>query len=136
MVSSTAGPICCVGAVLVRNQKILLIQRKNSPAKNLWSIPGGRLNQGESWQAAVEREVREETALVASCGSLIGWVERKYDDRRYLIADFQIEADNLEEASPGDDAIDLVFASRRQLGELELPPGLIEFLTQRTVLNF
>ncbi|HCJ86139.1 MAG: hypothetical protein MB55_00505 [marine actinobacterium MedAcidi-G3] len=134
--SSTAGPICCVGAVLVRNQKILLIQRKNSPAKNLWSIPGGRLNQGESWQAAVEREVREETALVASCGSLIGWVERKYDDRRYLIADFQIEADNLEEASPGDDAIDLVFASRRQLGELELTPGLIEFLTQHTVLNF
>ena len=133
---STAGPICCVGAVLVRNQKILLIQRKNSPAKNLWSIPGGRLNQGESWQAAVEREVREETALVASCGSLIGWVERKYDDRRYLIADFQIEADNLEEASPGDDAIDLVFASRRQLGELELTPGLIEFLTQHTVLNF
>lgn len=134
--SSSAGPICCVGAVLVRNQKILLIQRKNSPAKNLWSIPGGRLNQGESWQAAVEREVREETALVASCGSLIGWVERKYDDRRYLIADFQIEADNLEEASPGDDAIDLVFASRRQLGELELTPGLIEFLTQHTVLNF
>ena len=134
--SSTAGPICCVGAVLVRNQKILLIQRKNSPAKNLWSIPGGRLNQGESWQAAVEREVREETALVASCGSLIGWVERKYDDRRYLIADFQIEAGNLEEASPGDDAIDLVFASRRQLGELELTPGLIEFLTQHTVLNF
>ena len=121
---------------MVRNQKILLIQRKNSPAKNLWSIPGGRLNQGESWQAAVEREVREETALVASCGSLIGWVERKYDDRRYLIADFQIEADNLEEASPGDDAIDLVFASRRQLGELELTPGLIEFLTQHTVLNF
>ena len=134
--SSTAGPICCVGAVLVRNQKILLIQRKNSPAKNLWSIPGGRLNQGESWQAAVEREVREETALVASCGSIIGWVERKYDDRRYLIADFQIEADNLEEASPGDDAIDLVFASRRQLGELELTPGLIEFLAQHTVLNF
>lgn len=133
---STTVPICCVGAVLVRNQKILLIQRKNSPAKNLWSIPGGRLNQGESWQAAVEREVREETALVASCGSLIGWVERKYDDRRYLIADFQIEADNLEEASPGDDAIDLVFASRRQLGELELTPGLIEFLTQHTVLNF
>ena len=133
---STTVPICCVGAVLVRNQKILLIQRKNSPAKNLWSIPGGRLNQGESWQAAVEREVREETALVASCGSLIGWVERKYDDRRYLIADFQIEADNLEEASPGDDAIDLVFASRRQRGELELTPGLIEFLTQHTVLNF
>ena len=134
--SSTAGPICCGGAVLVRNQKILLIQRKNSPAKNLWSIPGGRLNQGESWQAAVEREVREETALVASCGSLIGWVERKYDDRRYLIADFQIEADNLEEASPGDDAIDLVFAAGRHLGELELTPGLIEFLTQHTVLNF
>ena len=134
--SATSGRIGSVGDVLVSCKKILLIQRKNSPAKNLWSIPGGRLNQGESWQAAVEREVREETALVASCGSLIGWVERKYDDRRYLIADFQIEADNLEEASPGDDAIDLVFASRRQLGELELTPGLIEFLTQHTVLNF
>ena len=133
--SSTTVPICCVGAVLVRDRKILLIQRKNSPAKNLWSIPGGRLNHGESWQAAVEREVKEETALIAYCGSFIGWVERKNHDYRYLIADFEIEADNLEEASPGDDAKDLVFASRRHLDDLELSPGLIEFLTHHMVLK-
>ena len=132
----TAAPVCCVGAVLVADEKLLLIRRKNPPAQNLWSLPGGRVEPGESWQAAVEREVREETALEASCGEFIGWVEREAENRRYLIADFEIEALNLEKARPGDDATELTFVSRSQLNDLDLSPGLIEFLSHHKLLEF
>ncbi|MBM44821.1 MAG: NUDIX hydrolase [Acidimicrobiaceae bacterium] len=132
----TAAPVCCVGAVLVADEKLLLIRRKNPPAQNLWSLPGGRVEPGESWQAAVEREVREETALEASCGEFIGWVEREAENRRYLIADFEIEALNLEKARPGDDATELIFVSRSQLNDLDLSPGLIEFLSHHKLLEF
>ena len=133
---STAVPLRCVGAVLVADEKLLLIRRKTPPAQNLWSLPGGRVEPGESWQAAVEREVREETALEASCGEFIGWVEREAENSRYLIADFKIEAPNLEQASPGDDATDLTFVSRRQLNDLEVSPGLIGFLSHHKLLEF
>ncbi len=134
--TSTAVPLCCVGAVLVADEKLLLVRRKNPPAQNLWSLPGGRVEPGESWQAAVVREVREETALEAACGEFIGWVEREAENSRYLIADFEIEALNLEEASPGDDATDLTFVSRSQLTDLEVSPGLIEFLSHHKRLEF
>lgn len=128
-------PQCCVGAVLVIDRRLLLIRRKNPPGQNLWSIPGGRVEPGESWQAAVEREVLEETALNASCGGFIGWVERAAGNARYLIADFKIEAENIDKASPGDDATDLLFASRSQIVDLEVSPGLMEFLKRYRVYD-
>ncbi len=133
--SPTGAPLCCVRAVLVRDRRILLIQRKNPPAKNLWSVPGGHVELGESWHAAVEREVREETSLEARCGKFLGWVEREASGSRYLIADFEIDADNIDEASPRDDASDLIFASHAELDQLELTPGLLDFLTRHNVLG-
>jgi len=129
------APQRCVGAVLVADRRLLLIRRKNPPGQNLWSIPGGRVEPGESWQAAVEREVMEETALTASCGGFIGWVEREAGNDRYLIADFRIETENIDEASPGDDAADLLFASQSQIRDLEVSPGLIEFLKRYKVYD-
>ena len=93
------------------------------------------MEPGESWQAAVEREVLEETALNASCGGVIGWVERAAGNARYLIADFKIEAENIDKASPGDDATDLLFASRSQIVDLEVSPGLMEFLKRYRVYD-
>jgi 8-oxo-dGTP diphosphatase len=67
----------CVGAV-IRDQagRLLLIRRRNEPGAGLWSLPGGRIEPGETDQQAVIREVREETSLVVTCGALVGTVER------------------------------------------------------------
>jgi len=56
-------PIVGVGAVIVRNGRILLEKRKNSPGKGRWTIPGGLVNLGETAEQAVIREVKEETGL-------------------------------------------------------------------------
>jgi 8-oxo-dGTP diphosphatase len=57
----------CVGAVITDAEgRMLLIRRRNEPSAGLWSLPGGRLEPGESDQQAVVREVREETGLAGA----------------------------------------------------------------------
>lgn len=84
---ATAGPaagapggaprIPCVGAVITdQNGRLLLILRGHEPGKGLWSIPGGRIEAGESGPEALVREVLEETGLTVTCGPLLGTVER------------------------------------------------------------
>ena len=56
-------PIIGVGAVIIKDGKILLEKRKNDPGKGKWSIPGGLVELGESVEQTVIREVKEETGL-------------------------------------------------------------------------
>ena len=76
---SAAGPaprVPCVGAVITdESGRMLLILRGHEPGKGLWSIPGGRIEPGESDAQAVVREVREETGLRVTCGRLLGSAE-------------------------------------------------------------
>ena len=125
-----------MGAVFVWEGKLLLIQRGKPPAAGFWSIPGGHVEHGESWQDAVEREVIEETALEATCGEFIGWVERESGGQRYLIADFKIDVANPDVAKPGDDATDLIFAEKADFPRLKITSGLTDFLRKYELMDF
>ena len=63
MSETTGQPIPAVAAVMVRDGKLLLIRRGAEPSKGKWSVPGGRVEFGETLVEAVKREVREETGL-------------------------------------------------------------------------
>jgi mutator protein MutT len=65
------GPIASAGAVIMRNGRILLEERKNDPGRGKWSIPGGIVELGETPEQTVIREVREETGLVVDSPELI-----------------------------------------------------------------
>lgn len=68
--------IPCVGAVIWDHTgRLLMILRGHEPGQGLWSIPGGRIEAGETPEQAVVREVREETGLDVSCGPLLGTAE-------------------------------------------------------------
>ena len=61
-------PIIGVGAVIVHNDRVLLVKRGKPPYSGMWCIPGGKINFGETLQQAAEREIREETGIVIRAG--------------------------------------------------------------------
>src|SRR5438874_1272393 len=68
-------PQLAVSAAIFRDDDILLVRRARSPAKGLYSLPGGRVEFGETLHAALHREVDEETALQIHIVGLAGWRE-------------------------------------------------------------
>lgn len=68
-------PQLAVSAAIFRDGRLLVVRRARSPAKGFYSLPGGRVEYGESLSAALTREVAEETALSIEIASLAGWHE-------------------------------------------------------------
>ena len=121
-------PEVCVGAVVLRDDRLLLVRRGHGPAVGQWSLPGGRVEWGETLAAAVVREVAEETGLEATCDGFADWVERIGDDYHYVIADFWVTVDRAGPPVAGDDAAEARWVPLTGLGELHLTSGLADFL--------
>ncbi|HWL96194.1 MAG TPA: NUDIX domain-containing protein [Nocardioidaceae bacterium] len=119
----------CVGA-LVRDEqgRLLMVQRGHAPAAGTWSIPGGRVEAGESDAEAVAREVLEETGLVVKPGELVGTVERPTPSGDvYDIFDYAAEVVSGELAAASD-ADDARWVGDAELLELPCSPGLVDTL--------
>jgi 8-oxo-dGTP diphosphatase len=123
-----------VGAVVRRGADILLVRRGRGPGRGRWSLPGGRVDFGETLREAVAREVLEETGIEVSVGRFLGWVERMGErpaPYHYVILDFAAEPLQ-PDASPfaGDDAAEAAWVALADIGELPLVPGLEDFLAE------
>ncbi len=66
------SPALTVDAVIIKNNSIILIKRKNEPFKGKWALPGGFVEYGETVENAVIREVKEETGLDVGIEKLLG----------------------------------------------------------------
>ncbi|RLG80665.1 MAG: NUDIX hydrolase [Thermoprotei archaeon] len=101
-----------VGAVLLHNDKILLVKRKHSPCAGYWAIPGGRVEYGEPLYSAVERELFEETGVRAKPIGVVwvaeippGTCKDQVDGEHFVLIDFLMEAQEPITVKPGTDAI-------------------------------
>lgn len=74
-------PLLGVGAIIVQDDRILLVRRANPPLQGEWSIPGGLVEAGETIEEAVIREVREETGLEIQPMKLVEVFERILRDK-------------------------------------------------------
>ncbi|MDA8392108.1 MAG: NUDIX domain-containing protein [Actinomycetota bacterium] len=147
-----------MGAVVLSGGLLLLVRRGRDPQRGLWSIPGGKLEHGETLAEAVEREVLEETGLTVRCGRFIGFAELIGPRHHFVVLDFwasppeHSEADSgvgqqTTGASPhsavqsapkltaGGDASDAIWTGAEQLDRLPLVDGLGAFLRGHGVLS-
>jgi 8-oxo-dGTP diphosphatase len=124
-----------VGAVVVDRDRLLLIRRGRGPGQGTWSIPGGRVEWGETLAEAVVRELREETALEGVCERFLGWAERMSDDQHAVILDFVVTVLVGDDPVAGDDAAEAAWIPLSDVATLRLADGLAEFLHDHGVLD-
>lgn len=127
---SARRPQVAVGAVIFDAQgRVLLIQRGHAPNQGKWSLPGGRVEAGETLATALQREVRAETGLWATMGPLLEVFEYIDDRHHYVILDYWMTAPQ-GELQAGEDAEDARFFDVSSLTEEKTTPGLLAFLAR------
>jgi 8-oxo-dGTP diphosphatase len=115
-----------VGAIIVRDDQVVLVKRGRAPLAGEWSIPGGLLEVGETLRQGAEREAQEETGLSVRATELLGVFERLVPDEEkriryhYVLIDFLCEVVSGELKAAGD-AADARWFLLDELGGVALP---------------
>jgi 8-oxo-dGTP diphosphatase len=124
-----------VGAVVLREGRVLLVRRGAAPALGLWAIPGGGLRLGETLQQGAEREILEETGIVIRAGAPVftcDSLERDKEGRfrfHYVIVD--MIADYVSgDLKAADDALEARWVSPAEIQSLAATKTTLKLLRQ------
>jgi ADP-ribose pyrophosphatase YjhB (NUDIX family) len=128
-------PLVGVGAIIIENDRVVLVKRTHPPLQAEWSIPGGVLEIGELVREAAVREAREETGLIVEAGELLGVYDRvlRSPEQRvqyhYVLIDFLCRrvAGDLAAAS---DAAEVRWLAREELPGLKLAEDAMDAITK------
>jgi ADP-ribose pyrophosphatase YjhB (NUDIX family) len=126
-------PQVAVGAIVVHEDKLLMVRRGRDPGRGLWSLPGGRVEQGEYLHEALVREVKEETGLDVTPRALVGILE-VVGDPHYVILDFAAEPSGTTEPSAQGDADEATWVPLTEIRTLDCTPRFVETLTAWGIL--
>lgn len=121
MSPSPQAPVVGVGAVVWKNQSVLLIRRSNPPLKGQWSLPGGKQQLGETVHQAAIREVLEETGVtiqIFGTAAVIDLIDRDGEEIRFHYTVIDVSAEWVAgDALAGDDADDVAWVRADQLDD-------------------
>ncbi len=125
-------PIVSVGGLVVKEGKVLLTKRGKEPLKDVWTLPGGAVEVGESLKDAIVREIKEECGIEARPLGIIEIFEQIFRDSKgvrfhYVIVDFLLEFTS-GEAMPGSDTADLVWVTPEELERFAPPRKAVEVI--------
>ncbi len=126
-------PLVGVGAIIIEDDRVVLVKRLHPPLQDKWSIPGGVLEVGELVREAAVREAREETGLIVEPGELLGVYDRvlrNLEQRvqyHYVLIDFLCRrvAGDLVAAS---DAAEVRWFTRGELPALKLAEDTLDVI--------
>jgi ADP-ribose pyrophosphatase len=129
------APVVGVGAVVVKDDRVLLVRRANEPSRGRWSIPGGTVELGETLAQAAAREVREECQVEVDVGPLLSTFDLIQRDAQgqiryhYLLLDLAARHVRGEPVA-GTDALEVRWVAEDELASLDLVPRLLPVLRQ------
>ena len=132
-----AAPVLGVSTVVLRGDRVLLVERGKPPYEGFWSLPGGRVEAGERLIDAARREVAEETGLSIDALRFLDWQEIIGETSHVVIAVFtgRYGGDALPQA--GDDAREVRFATDDERVRLQTTPDLDAFIeAARAITRF
>lgn len=124
-----------MGAVIIKDKKILLEKRRNQPGKGKWSIPGGLVELGESTAQTVIREVKEETGLNVEKPRYLDIVEKIVRDKRghieyhFIIVDYFVDLKN-GALQVGSDAEELEWVGLDEVESYDLTKTFRDFFAR------
>jgi len=128
--------VLCAGSVVVADGSLLLVRRANPPGAGRWSLPGGRVEEGETVEEAARRETFEETALEIRIRHLLGTADIAAPAGRYLVCDFLAEpVTEHAELRAGSDASEAAFVPLPDVLGLDLVAGLGDWLVAHGVVD-
>ena len=129
------APIVGVGAVVIRDQQVLLVCRANEPNRGQWSIPGGTVELGETLAQAVAREVWEECGVRVEAGQVLATFDLIRRDAQGLVLYHYVLLDLAARYLSGDpvaatDALAARWVTAAELDQLDIIPRLVPVLRQ------
>lgn len=126
--------VLAAGAVVVERGRLLLARRGHEPDAGKWSLPGGRLESGETIATCVIRELREETGLVGAVNSLLGTTVLPGATTTYVVSNLRCRVLG-GRLAPSSDATEVAFFPRRAVLGLDLSDGLRDWLDRFGILD-
>lgn len=121
--------IDCVGVVCIRESDVLLIQRGTAPRKGEWSIPGGRIETGETESQAALRELGEETSVSANLLTKITALDADFEGFHYRLHDY-LALWTSGEPKAGDDADKARFVPVSEIDKLGMWPETVRVIRE------
>jgi ADP-ribose pyrophosphatase len=129
-------PVVAVGAIVFRNNRVLLVRRGRPPSQDLWAIPGGRVEIGETLQEAAEREILEETGITIRAQEPVytfDYIERDGSAPprfHYVIID--LTADYISgKIRAGDDAAEARWVAAEELDAMKVSSKTLKLLKKQ-----
>lgn len=130
-----------VGAIVLHEGRMLLVRRGRAPGLDLWSVPGGLVELGETTVEAACREVAEETGLKVRIAGVVGLLDRVTRDAEgrvryhWVLVDYLAVPESTETLRAGSDAAEVRWVTIDEVERLPITEGLSDMIRRAVALS-